>query len=70
MSESGIILPKHMQPAKPVTAMIEIPFTFTDKEDFNAIVLRLDQTFNDERNKAVEAIAKMMGLKVNLTDEE
>lgn len=56
------------QEIKTINTEFRIPFSFLWDESFDSIVDRLDETLRTERNRAIEAIAKMKGVEVKFED--
>jgi len=45
--------------------ILHVPFQFKTTESMDDITKRLDTVFTNQRNKTLEAIAKILGLKIN-----
>lgn len=58
-------VPRKIKKGELISMMLTIPFTFNTGESVEKITEQLDAIVTTERTKAVEAIAKLLGLKVN-----
>lgn len=48
-----------------INMILHVPFQFKKSETMEEITERLDTVFTNQRNKTLEAIAKVQGLKIN-----
>lgn len=71
-NDTKIIVPKTQDiiiPGKKkvetLNMMLTVPFTFKTDETMEQINERLDEVITTNRNKTLESIAKVLGLKVN-----
>lgn len=60
-----IIIPNKIKKNELMNMVLHVPFQFNTGDKIEAITEKLDKVFTDQRNKTLEAIAKILGLKIN-----
>lgn len=60
-----IIIPNKINKNELMNMVLHVPFQFNTSDKIESITEKLDKVFTDQRNKTLEAIAKILGLKIN-----
>jgi len=58
-------VPRKFKENELMNMVLHVPFQFNTSDKIEKITENLDKVFTDQRNKTLEAIAKILGLKIN-----